>query len=254
MTAISALIIAKNEERNIGHAIKSLSGLADEVIVVVDSTSTDQTGEIARNLGARTFIREWQGYGASKAWGVEQAAGDLILWIDADERVTPQLAEEIKAFPFLQSKAAAWAFPRKAYFLGRWIKHCGWYPGYVTRLFRKNQACFNDRAVHEGLVVEGEIICLREPLLHYTDPDLEHYLKKFNQYTGLAAVQLERSGKRFHMRNLILGPPAAFVKMYLLKLGFLDGIEGFILSVFSAYYVLVKNMKLWEMENIERKR
>ena len=254
MTVISALIIAKNEEANIGPAIQSLKGLADEVIVVVDSSSADRTGEIARNLGARTFVREWQGYSASKAWAVEQAAGEWILWIDADERVTPQLADEIRAFPFPISKAAACAFPRKAYFLGRWIKHCGWYPGYVTRLFRKDRASFNDKAVHEGLVVDGETARLKHPLLHHTDPDLEHYLTKFNHYTGLAAVQQAGAGKRFKIGDMIIGPAAAFVKMYLLKLGFLDGVEGFILSVFSAHYVLVKNLKLWELENIEGRR
>jgi len=251
MTGISALIIAKNEEANIGPAIKSLKGLADEIIVVVDSQSTDKTDEVARNLGARTFVREWQGYGASKAWAVKQAKGEWILWIDADERVTPQLTKEvISCQPFI---AAAYSFPRKAYFLGRWIKHCGWYPGYVTRFFHKDRGSFNDKQVHEGLVVSGEIIRLNNPLLHYTDPNLEHYLTKFNHYTTLAAGQQRRSGKQFKTIDIILGPLAAFVKMYLLKLGFLDGLEGFILSVFSAHYVLVKNLKLWELESIEGK-
>ena len=245
---ISALIIAKNEENNIGSCLDSLQGFADETIVVVDSSSTDETERISRSEGARVFVKEWQGFGATKNWGLQHASGDLILWIDADERMTPELAKEITATIQSNRDYSALAFPRKAYFLGRWIKHCGWYPGYVTRLFKKGKAKFDDKQVHEMLVVDGKVVKLKEALLHYTDPDLAHYFVKFNEYTRLAAEQMHLSGSRFKAIDIILKPLIVFVKMYLIKLGFLDGMEGFILSVLSAHYAFVKNIRLWEIQ------
>ncbi|MBI5805991.1 glycosyltransferase family 2 protein [candidate division TA06 bacterium] len=245
---ISALIIAKDEKNNIGPCLDSLQGFAGEIIVVVDSSSTDETEQISRNKGARVLVKEWQGFGATKNWGLQQASGDLILWIDADERMTPELAKEITTTIQSNRNFSALAFPRKAYFLGRWIKHCGWYPGYVTRLFKKEKARFNDKQVHEMLVVDGKVIKLKEALLHYTDPDLAHYLLKFNKYTRLAAEQMNKSGSRFKLSGVILKPLIVFVKMYIIKLGFLDGMEGFILSVLSAHYSFVKNIRLWEIK------
>lgn len=243
---ISTLIIAKNEENNIGPCLDSLQGFADEVIVVLDSASTDGTERIARDKGARVFIKEWLGYSASKSWGLEQTSGDWILWIDADERMTPELALSIKLKLHSGPSYVAMAFPRKAFFLDRWIKHCGWYPGYVARFFKKGKAVFDDKQVHEGLVIEGKVISLKEPLLHYTDPEINHYFKKFNRYTQLAAEQLHRSGRRFRVFDIAFRPGAYFIKMYIFKAGFLDGWEGFILCILSAYYVLVKYLKLWE--------
>ena len=244
---ISALIIAKNEESNIGPCLDSLRGFVDELLVVIDSTSTDGTERIARDRGARVFVKEWRGYSATKSWGLEQTSGEWILWIDADERMTPELARAIEMELHNGLGYAAIVFPRKAFFLGRWIKHCGWYPGYVTRFFKKGKAKFDDKQVHEGLTIEGTVIKMKEPLLHYTDPDLNHYLVKFNKYTQLAAEQLYASGRRFRISDVILKPTAFFIKMYIIKAGFLDGWEGFILCVLSSYYALVKYLKLWEL-------
>lgn len=245
---ISALIIAKDEKNNIGPCLDSLQGFAGETIVVVDSSSTDETEQISRNRGARVLVKKWQGFGATKNWGLQQALGDHVLWIDADERMTPELAKEITRTIQSNPDYSALAFPRKAYFLGRWIKHCGWYPGYVTRLFKKEKAKFDDKQVHEMLVVDGKVIKLKEALLHYTDPDLAHYFVKFNKYTRLAAEQMYKSGCRFKPSGVILKPLIVFVKMYFIKMGFLDGMEGFSLSVLSAHYTFVKNIRLWELQ------
>ena len=138
--------------------------------------------------------------------------------------------------------------PRKAYFLGKWIKHCGWYPGRVTRLFNKKRATFSDKQVHEHLVVEGSIGEFSADLYHFTDPCIEHYFKKFNEYTSLAAEDLLNSGKKVTLIDIIFRPVVIFIKMYIVKLGFLDGIEGFILSVFSSLYVFTKYCKFWELK------
>lgn len=243
---IAALIIAKNEAGNIGPCLDSLRGVASQVVMVVDGGSTDATAEIARLHGAQVFIRPWQGYSAAKTFGLLQITCDWVLWIDADERVTPQLGDEISRI-ISKANAAAYAMPRRAFFMGRWIKHCGWYPGYVTRLFRRDRARLDGKDVHEGLVIDGPVLKLRCDLLHFTDPDLAHYLDKFNRYTGLAAEEMNRNGRRFHIHQVMVKPAAFFIKMYLLKLGLLDGIEGLLLSILSAYYVFVKYLKLWEL-------
>ena len=136
-----------------------------------------------------------------------------------------------------------------ANFLGRWIKHSGWYPGRVVRLFNKNKAHFNDNDVHEELIFNGSTGLLKNDLEHYTDPDIEHYFKKFNSYTSLAAEELVRKEKRFKLSDILLRPAFIFIKMYFLKLGFLDGIQGFILAVFSSAYVFTKYCKFWELKN-----
>ena len=244
---LSALIIARDEEGNIVPCIQSLAGLADEVLVAVDSRTADRTLELARDAGAKAFSVEWQGYGPTKNLALERAAGDWVLWIDADERATPELSAEIRKCLASSGELAAFAVPRQAYFLGRWIRHCGWYPGYVARLFRRGRARFDDKAVHEGLQIDGPVGRLARPLLHFTDPDLRHYLEKFNLYTTLAAQELNRRGRRARLSDILVRPPAFFAKMYLLKLGFLDGLEGLALCLLSAHYVLVKYLKLWEL-------
>ncbi len=243
---ISALIIARDEESNIGPCLDSLRGLADEAVVVVDSASSDRTEAIARERGARVWVREWQGFSATKQWGLRQAKGDWVLWLDADERMTPELSSAIQEEIGKEVNFSALAFPRQAFFLGRWIRHCGWYPGYVTRFFRPDRARFDDKLVHEGLLIEGPVRRVAQPILHYTDPDLERYLSKFNRYTELAARQMHEAGRQFQLTDLLFRPPAFFLKMYIIKAGFLDGYQGFVLSALSACYVAVKYLKLWE--------
>lgn len=245
MGILSVVVLTLNEEANIGPCLESVRW-ADELLVL-DSGSTDRTQAIARDYTPHILQVEWKGYGGTRNLGLDRARGDWILWLDADERVPEELGREIRAVVAGGgTDAAAYDVARRAYFLGKWIRHCGWYPGRVTRLFRRGSARFNDARVHEQLVVEGRVEPLRNDLLHYTDPDLEHYFRKFNRYTTLAAEELHAAGRKAGAWDLSVRPLFAFLKMYLLRLGVLDGLHGFILCVLSAAYVFTKYAKLWE--------
>lgn len=242
---LSVIVITFNEEHNIAACLESVRW-ADELIVV-DSKSTDRTREIARTFTNQVIEAEWQGYAANKNLALSHAKGDWILWLDADERVTPALAEEIRLAIQSSTNYVGYSMPRKAFFLGRWIRHCGWYPGHVLRLFRRQVAFINDNLVHEGVEIQGPVGQLRNDILHYTDLNLNHYLWKFNRYTSLAAQQLHERGYRSHWWDILLRPWHTFMKMYFLKAGFLDGIQGFMLSLLSGGYVFAKYAKVWEL-------
>jgi glycosyltransferase involved in cell wall biosynthesis len=246
MSTLSVIVITKNEERNIRPCLDSVKW-ANEV-VVVDSGSTDNTVTIAKEFTSKVYVRTWKGFSAAKNFALQQATEEWVLWLDADERVTPELQNEIQTVLAAdQQDIAAYSMPRQANFLGSWIHHCGWYPGSVVRLFRRTSGTFSDTKVHEHLEVKGSIGALHSDLLHYTDPDLFHYFEKYNRYTTLAAEELTAHGKRFHLAKLIFNPIWIFVKMYILRLGFLDGIPGLILCICSANYVFTKYAKLWEL-------
>jgi glycosyltransferase involved in cell wall biosynthesis len=243
---LSVVTIALNEEHNIIECLRSVQW-ADELIVV-DSGSTDRTVELARSFPARVLQVQWHGYGRTKNEALQHATGDWILWLDADERITAALAEEIKStIRSNSSSVAGYTMPRKAFFLGKWIRHCGWYPSRVTRLFRRDKGRFSENQVHEELVLDGITEDFQNDILHYTDPDLYHYFHKFNRYTSLAAKDMHDAGRRFRLYDLLVRPPFTFVKMFLLRRGFLDGIHGLVLSVASSTYVFVKYAKLWEI-------
>ncbi len=244
---LSVCVISFNEENNIDECLKSVAW-ADEIIVV-DSFSTDRTIELAKRYTSKIFIKEWKGYSEAKNFALQNTSNDWILSIDADERVTPKLKNEILSVINENDKRyTAYKVARRAYFLGKWIKHCGWYPGYVIRLFRKNSGSFNDRRVHEKLNITGEIGTLKNDLLHFTDDNLLHYFNKFNKYTSLAAEDLAEKGAPFRIWHLFIKPIYTFFKMFILKLGFLDGLHGFVLSVLSSAYVFTKYAKLWEIK------
>jgi len=246
---LSSIIIAKNEDTNIRRCIESQLDCIDEIIILVDNTSTDKTYDIARSFSSvRVHKVLWAGYSGTKRQGVSLASNDWIFWIDADEAITPELCREIKEFKHSVPSFTAYSVPRRAYFLGKWIKHSGWYPGRVTRLFNKNKVEFNDNSIHEQLKVDGITGKLTHDLDHYTDPAIHHYFEKYNRYTSLAAEELMRKRKKFSLTDILLRPAGIFVKMYFLKAGFLDGRYGFILAVFSASYVFTKYCKLWELE------
>jgi len=247
---ISSITIAKNEETNIARCIESLLESVDEIIVLVDEESSDKTLDIVKSYSnVKCKIVKWMGYAKTKQYGVSLCSNDWILWIDADEVVTKELAKELFGFKTSSPVFTAYSIPRKAFFLGRWIKHSGWYPGRVTRLFNKHDVKFSENDVHEHLLVKGETGELDSDLEHYTDPSIHHYFQKFNSYTTLAAEELFKSGKSFSVVDLLLRPIVMFIKMYFLKLGFLDGIQGFILAVFSSAYVFTKYCKFWELKN-----
>ena len=245
MKKLSVVIITRNEEVNLPRCLESVKW-ADE-IVIVDSASTDRTLEIAREYGARIFSPEWRGFGPAKQEGVERAEGEWILSVDADEVVVPELAHEIREATENSADIAGYYVPRRTQFLGRWIYHCGWYPDPVLRLFRKANGSFNDSVVHEKVELNGKVARLQHDLLHYSYRSLDSYFDKFNRYTTLAAVEAHRRGRCSGVNRIVFKPLACFIKHYVLKRGFLDGLEGLIISVLSSCYVMVKYAKLREL-------
>jgi glycosyltransferase involved in cell wall biosynthesis len=255
---ISTIIITLNEEKRIRECLKSVKW-TDEIIVI-DAKSSDNTVSICKEYTDKVFIREWLGYSNQKNFGIEKAENDWILSIDADERITPELKDEIiekVAVPIFDG----YYFPRKSFFLGKWIKHSGWYPDCQLRLFKKDKGKFNKRDVHEGVeLTSNNIGYLKNDLLHYPYGDLKHYFEKFNEYTTLSSNALDKrgnnvffhsivkKGRNFHWYNLIIDPILFFIKSYFLRLGFLDGIQGFIVCMISAFNTLVKYAKLWEIQ------
>lgn len=251
---ISSIVIAKNEEQNIGRCIESQLDCFDDIHIFVDESSTDKTFDVAsayKNVNIHKVI--WKGYSETKREALLSTENDWVFWIDADEAVTAGLAGEIVEFKNSSPEFDAYSVPRKAFFLGKWIRHCGWYPDRVTRLFNKSKVKFSDNRVHEHLIYEGGTGLLVNDLEHFTDPDIEHYFKKFNSYTSLAAKELHKSGRKSQISDILLRPAFIFFKMFLLKRGFLDGLHGFILSIFSSLYVFTKYCKLWELNNTDKK-
>jgi (heptosyl)LPS beta-1,4-glucosyltransferase len=246
MSRITVITLTLNEAHNIGPCLESVRW-ADEILVI-DSGSTDDTVPRARAYTPHIFSITWQGYGAARNYALEKATGEWILWLDADERVTPELAGEIRQI--LQEdppEIDGFSIARRAYFLGRWIRHSGWYPGRVTRLFRRGKGSFSESRVHEQLRLDGTVVQTKHDLLHLTDPDLAHYMQKFNKYTTLAAQDMAAAGRTAGLTDMTLRPAFQFFKMYVLRLGLLDGKEGFILAVLSSAYVFTKYAKLWEL-------
>lgn len=245
MMRLSVVIITRNEEVNLGRCIESVK-FADEVIVV-DSHSEDRTVEIARQFGAKIFTVDWTGFGPAKQYAVKQASGDWILSVDADEALSPSLAEEIRGIVDSSPAIDGYDMPRLTNFLGRWIRHCGWYPDRVLRLFRRGRGRFTDATVHEQLVVDGPTGHCLGNLYHHSYPTLELYIEKFNRYTTMGAEQAFERGERTSLFDLTFRPAAAFVKHYISKAGFLDGVEGLMISVLSSCAVFVKYAKLRQL-------
>lgn len=247
---LSVAIITKDERRNLPRCLASVrrkpEGFRLLEMVVVDSGSTDGTPALARRLGARVYRRPFQGYSDQKNWAFGKCRGDWILSLDADEAVTPELWREMGRRLADPGDAAAFAIPRRAYFLGRWIRHAGWWPDYQTRLFRRGRAWFNDRPVHEGLEADGPVVRLRHPLDHDTYDSVAQYLDKMNRYSTLAVSGMSLRKRRTWRRRLLFAPPLVFLKMYAWKLGFLDGGPGFVLCALSAWHEFVKYAKAGE--------
>ncbi|MCF8240428.1 MAG: glycosyltransferase family 2 protein [Melioribacteraceae bacterium] len=247
---ISSVILAKNEEKNIRRCIESQLKCIDEIVVIVDESSTDKTLEIVKSYkDAKYIITSWKGYAQTKQEGVDGCSNDWIFWIDADEELTDELIDEINDLKNNDTNHSAFSVARRAYFLNKWIKYSGWYPGRVTRLFNRKNALFKILQVHEELDVSGTTGKLKNDLNHFTDPNLEHYYDKFNRYTSLAAIDLRSKNKKFKLVDILIRPTYLFIKMYILRRGFLDGLHGFILAVLSANYVFTKYCKLWELDN-----
>ncbi len=242
---LSAIVITFNEESNIEECLRSISW-ADE-IVVVDAMSQDRTCEIAKRFTSRVIEKKWEGYYQAWSYAIGAAKGEWVLAIAADERVTEDLKAEIQE-TLKNPVFDGYLIPRKSFFLGKWIKHCGWYPDRTLRLFRREKSYVTNKLVHEGFRVRGKIGLLRSHILHHTCPDLTTYLTKIDRYSSLKALELYQRGKRITPLELVFKPGARFLMMYLLRLGFLDGIEGFLLSVLSGFSVFLRYARLLELQ------
>ncbi len=238
---ISATIIALNEERNIARAIESLR-CCDEILVV-DSGSTDRTCQIAQQHGAKVVEAHWLGYAAQKNYAASLARHNWILSIDADEALSEGLEAEIWQLKKSGPTADAYEFARLAQYLGRWILHSGWYPDRKVRLYRRDKAQWEGEFVHESVRVSGTVGRLEGNLLHFTCESLTEHVKTMNRYTTLAAQEIAARRIRVSWMRLLLDPPATFVRTYILKRGFQDGLEGFIIAYMAATYNFLKYAK-----------
>jgi glycosyltransferase involved in cell wall biosynthesis len=252
---LSVAIITKNEEANLARTLASVQ-FADE-IVVLDSASTDRTVEIAREFNARVYDEPWRGFAGSKNSAIEKCNGTWILSLDADEELTPELQQQIKTLLPSNPPADAFYIRRRNLFLGRWIKHGGFYPDAKLRLFRRTAADFAttppfaERPVHETIRFDGEASALDYDLIHHAYPTLETYIEHMDRYSTLGCELLLASGKTSHLlptfvANVMLAPGATFLWNYLFRLGFLDGREGLLLHLYHATYTSWKYAKAWQ--------
>jgi len=249
--SLAVCVIAQDEEERIGACLASVA-FADE-IVVVDSGSTDRTVGIARAAGARVIERAWPGYVAQKNFALEQATTEWVLCVDADEQVSPQLAESIRnALATAPASVAGYRMARRTLYLGRWILHGGWYPDYKVRLVRRGRARWGGVDPHDRLEAEGPVGTLAGDLEHRTYRDISDHLRTIDRFTSVAAGELHARGRGVALAGMLLNAPAKFLKMYVLKAGFLDGVPGFIVAALGSYYVFLRYAKLWELRRVRR--
>lgn len=245
--SLSVILITKNEEANLKECLESVS-FADEIIVV-DSQSNDKTQEIAQSFGAKLEITsDWPGFGPQKNRALNLATQEWVLSIDADERVTPELKEEILAVISSKDAANCYAIPRSSWYCGRFMKHSGWYPDYVDRLFKRGTAKFSDHLVHERLLPDGSVAKLKNHFLHYSFKDFSQVLKKVDAYSTASAEQAYLKGKRSTVGKAIGHGLWAFIRTYFLRLGFLDGSQGLALAISNAEGTYYRYIKIWLIE------
>jgi glycosyltransferase involved in cell wall biosynthesis len=243
---VSVALITLNEERNIRACLESVTWA--EEVVVCDSGSTDRTLAHAAECGARTFRDDWRGFAGHKNLAVDRCRHPWILVLDADERVTPALRQEIEGVVGDPGARDGYLIPRRSYFLGQWIRGCGWYPDESVRLFRRGRGRFAERAVHEAVVVDGRVGRLRAPLEHFTYDSISAFLQRMDRYSALAAAELHRAGRSAHLWDLVARPAWTFLRMLLLQGGWREGWRGLVLSGLYAAYAFSKYAKLWELE------
>ncbi|MBI4468722.1 MAG: glycosyltransferase family 2 protein [Acidobacteria bacterium] len=244
---ITVAMITRNEEDRIVDALASVPW-ADE-IVIVDAQSTDRTVEVARRFTDRIFVRSWPGYAAQKNFADDQASHEWVFSLDADERVSSELSESILDRKSKEPDCDGYRVARRAWYLGRWIRHSGWYPDYQLRLYRRSNARWRGDYVHESVWLQGRLGQLDGDLLHFTRRNLAEHHTVLGKYTSLAADSDLALGRRVTLLQLLFRPPLTFLKSYLLRLGFLDGTAGFMIAGFAAYYVFLRLAKSWEKEH-----
>jgi glycosyltransferase involved in cell wall biosynthesis len=249
---LSVTIVAKNEADHIANAIESVRW-ADEIIVV-DAESSDDTAAIARRYTERVIVRPWPGYAAQKNYAASVAAHDWILSLDADERVTPALAGEIRSLLEAAPGHGGYRMPRVTWHLGRWFRTTDWYPDDQLRLYDRRVGEWKGAYVHESVHVRGSVGRLEGELEHFAFRDIADHLETIDRYTTYAARQMHESGRRAGLVQIAVHPPLAFVRNYFLRSGFRDGGAGLVVSAMNSYYVFLKLAKLWELEDAASRR
>jgi len=245
--SLSVIIITKNEEASIGNCISSVAW-ADE-IVVVDSGSTDGTENICRQYTDNFYTNDWSGFGPQKNKALAMASKDWVLSLDADEMVSPELRREMEYLMTNPEAHAAFVIPRRSSYCGKFMHHSGWWPDYVTRLFRKGSARFSDDLIHERIIVDGSLGRLKHPIIHAAFEDMDEVLETMNRYSTIGAKMMYERGKRSTLSKAILHGLWSFFQTYVVRAGFLDGREGFMLALSNAegtYYRYLKLMLLAE--------
>ena len=241
---ISLVMIVKNEEKNLAKCLNSVENLVDE-IVIVDSGSTDKTIEIAKTFGAKIFKREFDSFSNQKNYALSIATNEWVLHLDADEVLSKELVEEIK-FVIINTKLDGFYLIRTNFFLGKQMKYSGINKEYRLRLAKKTLSKYVGGIIHEELIVNGKVGKLKNIMIHNSYPTISSYFNKLEQYTTLGAKKLLETNKKAKVIDIVFKPPFEFIKRYILKCGFLDGIRGFIWAVLYAFYTFIKYIKLWE--------
>jgi glycosyltransferase involved in cell wall biosynthesis len=240
---VSVVIVTKDEEQNIEDALKSVADAKE--IIVVDAFSKDKTVEICKKYTDKVFQHEWEGFARQKQRAVDYAEGPWVFIIDADERITPELKTEIIR-AISGTDCNGFYIPRENYFIGKWIKHSGWWPDYTLRLFKKDKGRLEIREVHEKVTVEGKTAYLKKPLKHYTYRSISDFILRAENYSTLAAREIRKNTGSAGLSSLTIKPLATFFKMYFIRRGFLDGTHGLILAALYSYYTFLKYVKTWE--------
>jgi glycosyltransferase involved in cell wall biosynthesis len=244
---LSVILITKNEEANLKECLESVS-FANEIIVV-DSQSSDKTVEIAQSFGAKVEITpNWPGFGPQKNIALDMATQDWVLSIDADERVSPELRAEIIATINSTQSQACYEIPRLSWYCGRFMKHSGWYPDYVLRLFKKGSAKFSDHLVHERVITNERVNKLKNHFFHYSFKNFSQVLQKIDGYSTLSAQQAFEQGKRSSISKAFFKGFWAFFRTYFLRLGILDGSQGLALAISNAEGTYYRYLKIWLLE------
>ena len=250
MSDLSVVIVTQNEEDRIRRCLDSVSWAGE--IVVVDAFSTDGTVDICKSYTEKIYSRAWDGFIPQKNYALTLATKEWVLCLDADEQLSDALIEEIKTVTGRDGgDCAAYSMPRKTLYLGRWMEHSGWYPDRKVRLMRRGAGVWAGLEPHDVLEVKGRVCALRGDILHYSFRDLSHHVRKLDYFTDAASSELVRSGGHPGVMDMITHPAGMFLKMFIVKAGFRDGVQGFIAAVVSAFHVFCKYSKAWETEKVK---
>lgn len=247
MNNISAVVICNDEEKNIEECLKSLQWCNE--IIVVDSFSSDNTVDLAKKFTDKIFQNEWKGFADQRKFALTKISNEWIFSLDADERCTNELADEINRSLSQNDQASGYLIPRKSFFLKKWIRHCGWSPDFQLRLFKKNSVHVRERLVHEGYEVKGEVRKLQKPILHYTVNSISEFINKINLYSTLSAI--EKKDVSIGYAYLLFKPSLEFIKKFIFQKGFMDGISGLMVCYFHMITKMLTYMKIREIQNKE---